>query len=151
MLCVGHRSAGDGGLTPGLPLWWPALIDVMNVIRCYRRDRSAWPLSLSPPSFLGPTEWSNNASEWRAEGGVGGGRMSLRKENRQDHSFPSVSLWRQHEQTVHLCFKVGIYLLFLQQLIHSFILSIRQRPASHRGAMLPPCGGEAEEQLRFKQ
>lgn len=69
VLCVGHRSAGDGGLTPGLPLWWPALIDLMNVIRCYRRDHSAWPLSLSPPSFLGPTERPSNASEWRARGG----------------------------------------------------------------------------------
>lgn len=29
-------------------LCWPALIDVMNVIRCYLRDRRAWPLSLSP-------------------------------------------------------------------------------------------------------
>lgn len=81
MLCVGHRSAGDGGLTPSLPLRWPALIDVMNVIRCYRRDRRAWPLSLSPPSFLGPSERANNASEWRVGGGRGGGLMGLKMEN----------------------------------------------------------------------
>lgn len=85
VLCVGHRSAGDGGLTPGRLLWWPALIDVMNVIRCYRGDRSAWLLSLSPPSFLGPTEWPNNASEWRA-GGLEVDVRGLRKKNRENQS-----------------------------------------------------------------
>lgn len=71
-LRVQHRSVGEEGRTPSPPLWWPALIDVMNVIRCYRRDRSAWPLSLSLPGFLDPTEWANNASEWCAGRGTDG-------------------------------------------------------------------------------
>lgn len=87
-LRVQHRSVGDGGRTPSPPLGWPALIDVMNVIRCYRRDRSAWTLPLSLPGFLGPTEWANNASEWCA--GRGADAPEDREEARHDQFSVSV-------------------------------------------------------------
>lgn len=94
-----------GGLTAGLPLWWPALIDVMNVIRCYRRDRSAWPLSLSPPSFLGPTEWPNNTSEWRA-GAVWRWTRGPRKESRENHNKITVSHQCRFDGSIQTTFSV---------------------------------------------
>lgn len=88
VLRVQHWSVGDGGP----PLWWPALIDVMNVIRCYRRDRSAWPLSLSLPGFLGPTEWANNASEWCAGRGTDGPE-DIEESQRDQFSVSVVVIW----------------------------------------------------------
>lgn len=66
------------------PLCRPALIDVMNVIRRYRRDRRAGPFSpYLPDASWAPTEWTNNASErvllgwggWRGLSGPEDGRL----------------------------------------------------------------------------